>query len=175
MMKKVIKGLAIFCAVMLTTGAMAENLFTTTISNDSGWLFWLDDTTTKAGSFGKIENGQAIVKSADIGTAQNPNRIQLMKPFKLNTDNKSYKLKFKVKADKAGTIEFSYGMLRAPFTIYGTTGTEIAAGEKNYEVTLKINNMDDGKKEVEQVLRIVFGAFKDANVTLSDISMEPLD
>ena len=145
------------------------NLLTDTgFSKESGWISYVNTPAAEAGGSVTLRDGKAVVKSPAIET-QSFNNIQLIKPVDTEAD-KSYKLKFNANAEKAGYLTISYCLLNAPYTGYANANIYLAPGQKEYECMLAVKKDKDGNYGAPRSLRLFFGAFKDATVTVSDVS-----
>lgn len=170
-MKCLSRTLAMSLFVAMSITASADNLLKdTTFSEDGGWGFWVNDPVVNAGGSGILADGKAVAKSPALDK-QNHSNIQLIKNIDVDAD-KRYKVKFKANSDKAGPLTVTYLLSKAPYTGYADTIINIEPGEKVYECILAVKKDKDGKLDTPRSLRMFFGAFKDATVTVSDISFE---
>lgn len=172
-MKHLIKTLTVLLFVVVSITAPADNLLTDTrLSNESGWSFWVNKTVSVAGGSGMLQDGKAVVKSPAI-EKQNSTNIQLIKSIAVEAD-KSYKLKFKVNAEKSGKLSVIYCLNKSPFTYYASSIINIEYGEKEYDCTLAVKMDKDGNYDAPRSLRLLLGDFKDTTVSISDVSFEEL-
>jgi len=160
---------SLFAAASVTMSA--GNLFPDTkFSDTSGWGVWANTPVWDAGGSVKLQDGKAIVKSPVIEKQGDAN-IQVIKSIVLDAD-KSYILKFKANADKVGEITVVYALNKIPFVRYASAIVALKAGEKDYECKLAVKKDSNGNYAEPRALRMYFGAFKDATVTVSDVSIE---
>jgi hypothetical protein len=172
-MKCLSKTLAMSLFVAMSITASADNLLKdASFSNESGWFCWVEKPALDAGGSLTLQDGKAVAKSAVVKN-QTPSNLQLIKDVVVEAD-KSYKITFKANADKAGSLTVTYILSKAPYTGYADTIVTLEPGEKVYECTLAVKKGKDGKYEAPRSLRLFFGAFKDATVTVSDISLEEI-
>jgi len=169
-MKYSLKTFTVLFAVVLSITVFGENLLPDTgISKASGWNLWANKPVLNAGGFAIMRDGMAVVKSPGI-KKQIATNVQLIKSLDLETD-KSYNLRFKANAEKAGNLTASYILSKPPYTVYGSTTIKLDAGEKEYECTLAIQNDKNGNDAAPRSLRLFFGAFKNTTVSIADISL----
>jgi hypothetical protein len=169
-MKSLTKTLAVslFAAVAFT--ASADNLLkNNTFSKESGWTCWMSKQVTDAagGPVIKLEDGKAVVNSPAIAGGL----IQLCKSINVDVD-KSYTVKFKANAEKAGQITVNYILHKDPYTGYASVNIALEPGEKEYECTLAVKNAKDGTYDAPRSLRLLLATAKGVTVTISDISFE---
>ena len=165
------KALAVSLFVAASITVSAENLLKDTkLSKEGGWFFWLGKPVLDAGGSCVLQDGKAAIKSPAL-EKQNAWDIQLIKPVDVDA-GKKYKLTFKAKSEKAGNISISYGLNKDPYTGYAGASVALEPGEKAYECTLATEKDKDGIYDSPRALRFALGNFKDANVTLSDMSFE---
>lgn len=170
-MKCLSKTLAVSLFVAMSITASADNLLKdASFSNANGWYCWVEKPALDAGGSLTLQEGKAVAKSAVVKN-QTPSNLQLIKDINVDAD-KSYKVKFKANSDKAGVLTVTYILSKAPYTGYACAAINLEPGEKEYECTLAVKNDKDGKINAPRSLRMFFGAFKDATVTVSDISFE---
>lgn len=161
--------MSLFVAMSITVSA--DNLLNdASFTKDGGWLFWVNQTVIDAGGSGTIMDGKAVAKSPVLDP-QDISNIQLMKNVDLDA-GKNYKVKFRVHTDKSGILSVVYLLRKAPYTSYGRTTITLESGEKEYECILAVQKDKDGKFDTPRTIRIFFGAFKDATVTVSDMTIE---
>jgi hypothetical protein len=167
-MKKFLKPLAMLIVVAGAIPVSADNLLPSTgISVENGWSIYMNDSAREAGALVLFQGGAAVVKSP--GIQQSVDRIQIIKPIDIEAD-RSYKLKFEASAEKAGRLVVGYCRNEAPFTFYASASVDLEPGEKGYECTLEVNrgkSYDDPRS-----LRLFFGAFEDATVSISNVTFE---
>ena len=75
---------------------------------------------------------------------------------------------------KTGKITIGYILSKAPYADYGTATIDVEPGEKIYECTLAVKKDKDGKYDLPRSLRFWLGELKDANITVSDVSLEEI-
>jgi len=169
-MKHLMKTLAVSLFVAGGVTASADNLLTDTkFSKESGWHFWVNEPVVDAGGSGMLQDGKAVAKSPAI-EKQNYMNIQLIRSIDVEAD-KSYKVKFRANAEKGGSLIVSYNLCKSPYTAYARADVYLNPGEKEYECTLAIKK-GGGNYDAPRSLRLFFGAFKDATVSVSDVSFE---
>jgi hypothetical protein len=170
-MKHLMKIIAVLLFAAATLTVSADNLLkNTTFSKADGWFFWVNKSVADAGGAGTLQDGKAVAKSPAI-EKQKPTDIQLIKPINVEAD-KSYKFTFKANVEKAGHLIITYGMSNSPYTGYASSGINLEPGKTNYECILVIKRDTAGNYDAPRSLRLYFGAFKDATVTVSDVSFE---
>jgi hypothetical protein len=168
-MKCISKTFAIALLAM-TAGisAMAENLLGT--GNLNNWSFIVHKPVSEAGGSAMVENGKAIVKSPAI-KEQKFDTIQLVRYVEVEAD-RSYKLQFVAKSDKAGKITVAYCLSKPPYAWYANTSVELEPGEKDYECVLSVKRDKEGNYDIPRSIRMYFGSFENAAVIISDVSLE---
>ena len=172
-MKCLSKTLAVSLFAAMSITVSADNLLTDTkFSSESGWLTWVEKPALDAGGFLKLEDGKALAKSPAVNKQVRWN-LQLFKDIAVDAD-KSYKVTFKANSDKAGKITIGYILSKAPYADYGTATIDVEPGEKIYECTLAVKKDKDGKYDLPRSLRFWLGELKDANITVSDVSLEEI-
>jgi hypothetical protein len=169
-MKSLTKTLTVslFAAVAFTVSA--DNLLkNNTFSKESGWICWMSKQVTDAagGPVIKLEDGKAVVNSPAIAGVY----LQLCKSINVDAD-KSYTVKFKANAEKAGQITVNYILNKDPYTGYASVNIALEPGEKEYECTLAVKNAKDGTYDAPRSLRLLLATLKGVTVTISDISFE---
>ena len=170
-MKGFFKTIALSLVLAGTITVSAENLLKDTkVSTEGGWIFWLNKPALDAGGSCVLQDGKATVKSPSL-EKQNAWDIQVVKPVDVDA-GKKYKLTFKAKSEKAGKLIVSYGLNKPPYTDYAGATVALEPGEKAYECTLAVAKAKDGNYDSPRALRFAIGDFKDATVTLSDVSLE---
>ncbi|MFA6569532.1 MAG: hypothetical protein WCS96_15075 [Victivallales bacterium] len=166
-MKYLMKTIAVSLFVTGVITVSAANLLTDTkFSVESGWNSYV------AVVGGKIafEDGEAIAKSPAIEKQVDAN-LQIIKEINIDA-NRSYKFKFKANTEKAGKLAVVYILSKYPYTVYANADIALEPGEKDYECILAVNKDTNGNYYAPRSLRIYPGAFKDATVTLSNVSLE---
>jgi hypothetical protein len=160
-------AVSLFVAVAFTVSA--DNLLkNNTFSKESGWTCWMSKQVTDAGGpVIKLEDGKAVVNSPAIAGGY----IQLYKSINVDAD-KSYTVKFKANAEKAGQITVNYILHKDPYTGYASVNIALEPGEKEYECTLAVKNAKDGTYDAPRSLRLLLATLKGVTVTISDISFE---
>jgi hypothetical protein len=141
-----------------------------TFSKANGWFFWVNKPVADAGGSGTLQDGKAVVKSPAI-EKQKPTDIQLIKQINVEA-GKSYKLKFKASVEKAGYLVITYGLSNSPYTAYASSGINLLPDQTDYECMLAVKKDAAGKYDAPRSLRLYFGAFKNAAVSVSDVSFE---
>jgi hypothetical protein len=170
-MKSLIKSLIVSLTVAVSITALAEDILKdNTFSKESGWAFWVEKTAIDAGGSLTFQDGKAVVKSPAL-EKQDAWKIQIMKTVDIDAD-KSCKIKFKANTDKAGKIIVAYCLAKAPHTTYENVKVALEPGEKEYDCILPMKKLYDGKYDTPRQLRFWLAGFKDATVTLSNISVE---
>ena len=173
-MKHLIKTLVVLLFVAGSITVPADNLLKdTSFSNNSGWSFWVDDPFRAAGGSVILQDGKAVVKSPDVekqGTRGSG--IQIIKFLDVEA-GKSYKLKFKANAEKAGNLGVGYCLDKPPFTTYSEgVFIDLKPDQTDYECVIAVKKDKDGKYDTPRTLRLFVGAFKDTKVVFSDVSFE---
>ncbi len=170
-MKGLLKIVAVSLLAACAVAAPAENLLSGSgFSKEAGWYFWVEKPILDAGGSGEMQGGKALVKSPAF-EKQAPSNIQLIKPLDIEAD-KSYQLKFKADAEKAGRLAVSYCLRKEPYTSYASAIIALEPGEKSYECTLAVRKDKNGDYDAPRSLRLFFGAFADSSVSISGISFE---
>jgi hypothetical protein len=170
-MKSMVKTLIVsLFAVAVCVNASAESLLKdTNFSKESGWSIWVEKPMSDAGGSLTLQDGKAIAKSVTVDKQQQT-QIQLIKPMEMEADKK-YLLKFKANADKTGKLAIAYVLSKSPYTLFASVDLNLVEGEKEYECTLDVKKDKDGKYDSPRSLRFWFGNFKDATITVSDVSL----
>jgi len=168
-MKSLLKTLVVSLLASGAISASAENLLEGALSAENGWHFWIEKPAIDAGGTAVFQDGKVVVKSPVV-EIQAPTNVQLIRELYVDA-GKSYKLKFTANAEKAGKLLVSYLLSKSPYTSYASADIDLTPGEKSYECVLAVK-MDKMKYESPRSLRLFFGAFKEATVSVSDVSLE---
>ena len=170
-MKSLIKSLIVSLTVAVSITALAEDILKdNTFSKESGWSFWVEKSAVDAGGSLTFQDGKAVVKSPAL-EKQDAWKIQIMKVVEIDAD-KNCKITFKASTDKAGKIIVAYCLGKAPHTTYENVPVVLEPGEKEYECVLPMKKLYNGQYDTPRNLRFWLAGFKDANITVSNISVE---
>ena len=171
------KSLAVLIAVgMLAVAHLVsagDLLVDTQFSKESGWSFWVNQPVVMSGGSVTLQGGVAIAKSPAMEN-QNTMDIQLIKSIDIEA-NKSYTVKFTANADTAGKLTVSYCLSKAPYTSYASTDIVVGPGENEYECTLNVKEDRHWGYDAPRSLRLFLGAFKDATITVSNVSFREVE
>ena len=142
-MKCLMKTLAVSLFVAGTITVSADNLLkNTTFSAENGWSFWVSKSVSDAGGSGTLVDAMAVAKSP-AAEKQDDSNIQLIRIIDVDVD-KSYKVKFKANAEKAGSLTVCYILSKNPYNDYAWRVMALEAGEKEYECTLAVKKDKNG-------------------------------
>jgi len=159
--------------IFLTTLSIAEEnlLGSSRFSRDDGWSVFIGKQAKDAGSTYEFLDGSVIVKSA-ITEKQSYSNIQIMKSAEL-TAEKEYKLTMNINSDKAGVLFLNYTLRGAPYTAYANAKIELEASDQEYSCVLSVKSKA-GENAEAKCIRLCAGAFEDAQLTFSNISIEEI-
>ena len=161
------------CLLAGCLSACADNLLpesSFTRNEGGGWYFYIAGQVAEAGGSGGFQDGKVVVK---VPAMEKPNAaaIQLIRPFEIDPDL-TYTVKFKVASDREGKLFVSYALRNAPFTTYGRASVDVKAGAGDYVFPLVVKKDAQGKFDSPRALRLCFGAFTNATVSVSEISID---
>jgi hypothetical protein len=171
-MRYLMKTVFLLAFVFSVIAVSADNLLKDTrFSKENGWSVYLKQPVVNAGGSINFQDGRAIVKSPAIESQ--PGDIQLILPIDVDAE-KSYQLKFKANSEKAGKLTINYCLSKSPYSYYGGVDIGLESGEKSYDCKVEARLAGNGTYDKPRSLRLFFGGFKDATITLSDISFAPV-
>jgi len=157
---------------MLAVSLNAQNLLGTgDVSKENGWDVWVGKAALDAGEKADFQGGKLVVKCT-LFEKQGQFDIQLKRAIELDAD-KNYKLKFKASTDKEGKIVINYALLRPPYAGYAKpVAATLLVGEREYECVIATKKDAAGNYETPRGFNIAVGGFENANVTISNASLE---